>query len=388
MNEAVAEQQSNASLDARVRSPRVGILVVAYNAASTLANVLDRVPKEFRHRISQVFVCDDASDDSTYLVGLGYKQLTDDLPLTIIRHPSNLGYGGNQKAGYRLAIEHGLDIIVLLHGDGQYAPECLPEIIAPLEAGECDAVLGSRMMVKGGARRGGMPLYKYVGNKILTRFENRMLNTSLTEFHSGYRAYNLHALASLPFERNSDGFSFDTQIIIQLVDAGKRIVEVPIPTYYGDEICYVDGLKYARDVSADVVRYKLGQLGLTSGDLGGVGEEYRIKTGEESSHAVILRWLRQIPPARLLDLGCSGGRVAEEARKLGHHVTGVDILELPEVGSRVDRFIQANLDDGLPEHVAAAGPLRRCWPPTCWSTSAIPRSSSPASETYSSRAAS
>ena len=356
MNQAVAEQP-NTTAPGSLGSPRIGLLVVAYNAASTLANVLDRVPKDFRPRISQVFVCDDASDDSTYLVGLGYKQTTEDLPLTIIRHPSNLGYGGNQKAGYRLAIEHGLDIIVLLHGDGQYAPECLPEIVAPLERGECDAVMGSRMMVKGAARRGGMPLYKYIGNKILTTFENRMLNTSLTEFHSGYRAYNVHALASLPFERNSDGFNFDTQIIIQLIDAGKRIVEVPIPTYYGDEICYVDGLKYARDVSVDVARYRLAQLGFTSGDLGSVGEEYRMKEGEESSHAVILRWLGQIPPARVLDLGCSGGRVAEEARKLGHHVTGVDILELPEVGGRVDRFIQANLDDGLPPEVAAAGPF-------------------------------
>jgi glycosyltransferase involved in cell wall biosynthesis/ubiquinone/menaquinone biosynthesis C-methylase UbiE len=357
MNQPIVEEQSSVTALRPVSSPRIGILVVAYNAASTLASVLDRVPKSFRHRISQVFVCDDASDDSTYLVGLGYKQLTDDLPLTIVRHQSNLGYGGNQKAGYRLAIEHGLDIIVLLHGDGQYAPECLPDMVAPLERGECDAVLGSRMMVKGAARRGGMPLYKYVGNKILTTFENRMLNSSLTEFHSGYRAYNVHALASLPFERNSDGFNFDTQIIIQLIDAGKRIVEVPIPTYYGDEICYVDGLKYARDVSLDVVRYRLGRLGFTSGDLGGVGEEYRMKEGEESSHALILRWLRQIPPARLLDLGCSGGRVAEEARKLGHHVTGVDILALPEVEARVDRFIQANLDDGLPEEVLAAGPF-------------------------------
>ena len=357
MHQAIAEEQSTVAADGAVRSPRIGILVVAYNAASTLADVLDRVPKSFRPRISQVFVCDDASDDATYLVGLGYKQLSDDLPLTVIRHPNNLGYGGNQKAGYRLAVEHGLDIIVLLHGDGQYAPECLPEIVAPLERGECDAVLGSRMMVKGAARRGGMPLYKYVGNRILTTFENRMLKTSLTEFHSGYRAYNVHALASLPFERNSDGFNFDTQIIIQFVAAGKRIVEVPIPTYYGDEICYVDGLKYAKDVSADVVRYRLAGLGFTSGDLGGVGEEYRMKQGEESSHAVILRWLRQVPPARVLDLGCSGGRVAEEARKLGHRVTGVDILELPEVGSRVDRFIQANLDDGLPEEVFAAGPF-------------------------------
>jgi 2-polyprenyl-3-methyl-5-hydroxy-6-metoxy-1,4-benzoquinol methylase len=333
------------------RGPRIGVLVVAYNAVSTLAQVLDRIPKNFRSRITHVFVCDDASQDATYLVGLGYKQVTDDLPLTIIRHPTNLGYGGNQKAGYRLAIEHDLDIIVLLHGDGQYAPECLEEIVAPLEQGECDAVLGSRMMIKGAARKGGMPLYKYAGNKILTNFENRMLGTDLYEFHSGYRAYSVKALSRIRFEGNSDGFDFDTQIIIQLVDAGMRIVEVPIPTYYGDEICYVDGMKYAKDVSAAVLRYRLAKLGLASDAVGSVGEEYTLKHDEDSSHAIILRWLAQMPPARVLDLGCSGGLLSERIRALGHDVTGVDIVELPQVRGRVDRFIQGNLDDGLPLEV-------------------------------------
>ena len=250
--------------DDRERSlaqPRIGILVVAYNAVSTLAGVLDRIPVDFRARIGQIFVCDDASDDATYLVGLGYKQAFPDLPLTIIRNERNLGYGGNQKAGYRLAIDYGLDIVVLLHGDGQYAPEHLERIVAPLVDGSCDAVLGSRMMIPGAARAGGMPLYKFVGNKILTRFQNAVAGSSLSEWHSGYRAYSLRALSSIPFERNSDGFNFDTQIIIQLLDAGLRIGEVPIPTYYGDEISYVNGLSYARDVSVDVVRYRAAKLG-------------------------------------------------------------------------------------------------------------------------------
>jgi len=346
------------------QSPKIGILVVAYNAASTLAQVLDRLPKDFRPRISRVFVCDDASDDSTYLVGLGYQQITDDLPLSVIRHPGNLGYGGNQKAGYRMAIEEDLDIVVMLHGDGQYAPECIADIVAPLERGECDAVMGSRMMVKGAARRGGMPLYKYVGNKILTGVENRLLGTELSEFHSGYRAYSVRALSSIPFERNSDGFDFDTQIIIQLVDAGKRIVEVPIPTYYGDEICYVNGLKYAKDVTADVVRYRLSKLGFSSGwdsgsdsgSLAMVGDEYGLKEGRDSSHAVILRWLSQMPPSRVLDLGCSSGLLSARVRALGHHVTGVDVLELGGIEHRVDRFIRADLDRGLPAAVSDVGP--------------------------------
>jgi 2-polyprenyl-3-methyl-5-hydroxy-6-metoxy-1,4-benzoquinol methylase len=335
--------------------PRIGILVVAYNAESTLASVLDRVPKEFRPRISKVFICDDASGDSTHLVALGYQQLSNDLPLKIVRHPQNLGYGGNQKAGYRMAIDTGLDIIVMLHGDGQYAPESLPEMIAPVERGEADAVMGSRMMEPGAARKGGMPLYKYVGNRILTRFENRMLGTSFTEFHSGYRAYRVDALKAIPFESNSDNFNFDTQIIIQMVNAGKRIIEIPIPTYYGDEICYVDGLKYAKDVSTDVVRHRLGKMGFDSGDLGGVGEEYGLKQAD-SSHATILRWLGARPTANVLDLGCSGGLLSERVGQLGHHVTGVDVLEIDGVRDRVDQFIVADLDRGIPAEARDGGP--------------------------------
>ena len=237
------------------REPRIGILVVAYNAAETLTGTLNRIPVDFRHRIAEVFVCDDASPDNTYLVGLDYQQMTLDLPITVVRHKTNVGYGGNQKAGFLLAAEHDLDIIVLLHADGQYAPEMIPEIVAPIEIGSCDAVFGSRMMEKGAARRGGMPLYKFVGNRILTVAENRVLGSELSEFHSGYRAYNVHMLAELDLSATSDGFNFDTQIIIALHGHGKRIVEIPIPTYYGDEICRVNGIPYAMHCIHESIKY-------------------------------------------------------------------------------------------------------------------------------------
>jgi glycosyltransferase involved in cell wall biosynthesis len=330
---------------------RIGILVVAYNAASTLASVIDRIPKDFRPKIADILVCDDHSQDSTYLVGLGYKQITPDLPLTVIRHPKNLGYGGNQKAGYRMAIKRGLDIIVLLHGDGQYAPECLPEIVAPLERGECDAVLGSRMMIRGAARRGGMPFYKYVGNKALTKMQNGVLGTNLSEFHSGYRAYSTRALASLPFEGNSNGFDFDTQILIQLHDAGRRIREIPIPTYYGDEICYVNGLKYARDVSKATFGYRFQKMGFGTGQLASVGEEYQLKPNEDSSHRVIERRLRDEPPSKILDLGCSGGALAKLLGQQGHHVTGIDFQRVGDVEDHLAHFVQADLEQGIPEEI-------------------------------------
>lgn len=327
---------------------RIGILVVAYNAATTLAAVLDRIPEDFRPSITTVLVGDDHSQDQTHLVAVGYQSLAPDLPIQVTRHERNLGYGGNQKWGYRTAIEQDLDVIVLLHGDGQYAPELLPEIVAPLVAGEADAVFGSRMMVPGGARRGGMPLYKYVGNRILTTVENAICGVELSEWHSGYRAYSVDALRQLPFERNSDGFDFDTQIILQLIETGQRIAEIPIPTYYGDEISHVNGLKYAKDITSEVIRYRAHKMGFGTGELAFASQAYEEKHDDGSSHRTLLGWMARRSQARVLDLGCSDGRVAQRLRDLGHHVTGVDVEALDGVKERVDRFVQANLDQGLP----------------------------------------
>jgi glycosyltransferase involved in cell wall biosynthesis len=329
-------------------SKRIGILVVAYNAANTLARVLDRIPADFRTRITKILVGDDASQDSTHLVALGYRQLAGDLPIEVVRHPKNLGYGGNQKAGYRWAIDQGLDIVVLLHGDGQYAPELLPEMVAPIERGQADAVFGSRMLDPGGARRGGMPRYKFVGNRILTRVENLVAGTSLSEWHSGYRAYSVAALRDVPFHRNDDGFNFDTQVIVQLLEASKRIVEVPIPTYYGDEICHVNGLQYARDVTRDVLRYRAHKMGFGSGELAFASEAYDGKDADDSSHGQVLRWLARQRPGRVLDLGCSDGHLAARLRACGHHVTGVDLVAHNGVKERVDRFVEADLEHGVP----------------------------------------
>ena len=306
--------------------PRIGILIVAYNAASTLVSVLDRIPQDFRERVTEVLVSDDYSSDDTYLIGLGYQQDRTDLPITVIRQPHNLGYGGNQKAGYRWAIEQDLDIVVLLHGDGQYAPESLPDLVDPLVRGECDAVLGSRMMVPGAARRGGMPLYKYVGNRILSTVENAVVGADLTEWHSGYRAYSVDALREIPFERNYDGFNFDTQVIVQMFEAGRRVEEVPIPTYYGDEVCHVNGIGYARDVTRDVLRYRAHKMGFGSGETAFASQAYELKEADDSSHAPPGHLAaRAARPARILDLGCSDGALGERLGRAGHEVTGVDI---------------------------------------------------------------
>src|SRR5262249_45830325 len=148
-----------------------------------------------------------------------YQQAVGDLPITVVRHPENLGYGGNQQAGYRWAIDQGFDIVVLLHADRQYAPEFLPEIVKPLVRGEAVAASGSRMMPPGGARGGGMPLYKVVGNTVLTTMQNVVVGEKLSEWHSGYRAYSVDTLRDIPFEQLTGDYHFDTQIILLLHEA-------------------------------------------------------------------------------------------------------------------------------------------------------------------------
>jgi len=242
-----------------VAKSRCLIFIVAYQAETTIANVVSRIPASLAERYEiDILIIDDSSKDKTFE---NSYQLSRHSPVPFHIHalfnPVNQGYGGNQKLGYHFAIEHGYDFVALLHGDGQYAPECLPDLLEPLERGEAAAVFGSRMLTPAGALRGGMPLYKFFGNKILTWTQNRLLRSSLSEFHSGYRLYSVSALKKIPFESNSNDFHFDTEIIIQLMMAKLPIVELPIPTFYGDEICRVNGISYAANVVRTTLQARL-----------------------------------------------------------------------------------------------------------------------------------
>jgi glycosyltransferase involved in cell wall biosynthesis len=244
---------------ADMRRPRIGILVVAYNAEATLRGVLARIPPAIRAKIDEVFVFDDASQDRTFEVGKACQEEFAGMKLTLFRNRINRRYGGNQARGYRYAMRRGMDIVVLLHGDGQYAPEVMQDLLTPLEEGRAEMVLGSRMMVPGAARRGRMPMYKFLGNRILTWAQNRLAGTHLSEFHSGYRAYAVSALREIPLRNLTANWHFDTQVILEFLQRGRRIAEVPIPTYYGDEICYVNGVPYAWHCLRTTLRFALCQ---------------------------------------------------------------------------------------------------------------------------------
>ncbi|WP_244328525.1 bifunctional glycosyltransferase/class I SAM-dependent methyltransferase [Yimella sp. cx-51] len=321
--------------------------MVAYNAETTLAATLDRLPASFQATVDHVLLADDASQDRTYEIGRDYQSKSS-LAMTVVKHPQNLGYGGNQKAGYTWAINHGLDIVVLLHGDGQYAPEMIEDLVHPIARGEADAVFGSRMLTSGGALKGGMPLYKFVGNRILSTTQNRLTGLGLSEWHSGYRAYSVKALAALDFQSYSNDFDFDTEIILGLHDAGFTIGEVPIPTYYGDEICRVNGIRYAKDVILDVLAYRASRMGFGSRGTVLDPNAYQFKPSPHSSHGRILSWTAETPAGKVLDVGCSDGRFDEAVRGQGHVVHGVDLVEHEGVRDRLDAFYRADLTTGLP----------------------------------------
>jgi glycosyltransferase involved in cell wall biosynthesis len=313
------------------------IFVVAYEVESTLQKVLDRIPDTVLDHDPEVLVIDDSSKDRTFEIGVRSSRSSRHR-VTVLRNNQTLGYGGNQKLGYQYAIRNSYDFVVLVHGDGQYAPECIPRLLKPLLDGWADAVFGSRMLVPGAARKGSMPLYKLVGNKILTFLQNRLLRSQLSEFHSGFRAYRVAALQRIPFQYNADAFHFDTEIILQLMLSGCRIVEVPIPTYYGDEICRVNGIRYAKDVLLATVASRLHQLSILYDRKFDVDRStntyYGLKLGYRSSHTMVLNAVS--PGTRVLDIGCGPGLFAEELVKKGCVVTGVD--QFPPV--RADAFKQ------------------------------------------------
>ena len=321
-----ANDSSQKTVPTSNRKKRIGIFVIAYNAVNKLDWTLDRVPKEVWEKVEEVFLFDDCSTDNTYYAAVGYKSVKGIEKLTIHRNTKNLRYGGNQKAGYQYAIARGLDVVVMLHADGQYAPEVLPLLLEPFENDEADMVFGSRMASGGNPLQGGMPLYKFIGNKVLTFLENHITGMNLSEFHSGYRLYSCGALKSVPFMLNSNDWHFDTDILIQFKEAGLRIKELPIPTYYGDEICYVNGLLYAFNCLKSAVKYRLHKARLhysPNYDVKASPCVYK-KADPVSSHAQILSWLEQERPERVLEVGTATGLLTAEMKALGCHVVGIE----------------------------------------------------------------
>jgi glycosyltransferase involved in cell wall biosynthesis len=204
------------------RQSRVIAVMPAYNAEKTLIATLGDMPAGC---VDEVILVDDGSKDRTV-------ELARELGLTVIVHPKNRGYGGNQKTCYQQALDRGADIVVMIHPDYQYDSRVIPNAVAFVELGICDVVLGNRIRSRQEALAGGMPLWKYVANRILTTVENVALGQNLGDFHSGFRVYRRNVLETIPFDRNSDDFVFDTQFLVQAVQFGFRLGDIPVPVRY------------------------------------------------------------------------------------------------------------------------------------------------------------
>jgi len=204
---------------------KIVAVMPARNAARTLERTVWAIPPDC---VDEVILVDDSSTDETIRIARR-------LPLRVIWHPHNVGYGGNQKTCYLEALQRDADVVVMLHPDGQYEPQLIPKLIEPILAGRADLVLGSRLAERGAALAGGMPRYKYFANRILSAIENRILGTRLSELHTGYRAYSRELLLGVPFLRNALYFSFDSELLMQAVHFGFRVEEVPARTHYTDD---------------------------------------------------------------------------------------------------------------------------------------------------------
>jgi glycosyltransferase involved in cell wall biosynthesis len=230
------------------------VVMPAYNAARTLRQTCAELPRDV---VDEVLVVDDHSSDATV-------QLARELGLTTFIHDRNRGYGRNQKTCYREALRRGADIVVMLHPDYQYSPRLVTAMASLIAYGEYDVVLGSRILGRG-ALLGGMPRYKYVANRLLTFFQNILLDYKLSEYHTGYRAFSRNVLRDLPLEENSDDFVFDNQILAQIIYRGYRVGEVSCPTRYFPEASSINfrrSVRYGLGVVATSVQFRLQRMGI------------------------------------------------------------------------------------------------------------------------------
>ncbi|MEZ7893151.1 MAG: glycosyltransferase family 2 protein [Candidatus Wallbacteria bacterium] len=234
--------------------PKIIVVMPAYNAEKTLMQTYNDIPKDI---VNEIILVDDKSHDDTVKVAK-------DLGLTIFEHDINTGYGGNQKTCYKNAVEHGGEIIVMLHPDYQYDPKLIAKMVRPIIDGSADIVLGSRML-DGSALKGGMPIYKYISNKFLTFMENVVLGLKLSEYHTGYRAYSRKVLTTLPFDKNSDNFVFDQEFLIQATYFGFKITDIACPCKYMPEassINFKNSSVYGIQTLITLGKYILQKLGL------------------------------------------------------------------------------------------------------------------------------
>ncbi len=338
------------------KGKRLGVFVISYNAEALIQDTLRRIPEEIWREVEVVYLVDDCSMDETTRQAMDYPDPHG--KLVVFRNRINRRYGGNQKFGYQYAIDRGLDAVVMLHGDGQYAPEMLPDMFRPLVEEDADLVIGSRMINRRDALKGGMPKYKFVANIFLTWIENLLSGLSVSEFHSGYRGYSTRFLKRIPLWENSDEWHFDTHILFQAKQADARIREFPIPTHYGDEVCHVNGISYGLNCLRSAGLYRLHRWGLVRLNRYDIAPRTLVDSRKlddpYSSHSLIYRRLGKMKLAddKVLDLGFGCAGIAAAIRQHGAILDGIDHdpVAIAESGPLFRRVFQKDLNhlDDIP----------------------------------------
>ena len=334
----------------RASGRRLGVFVISYNAERLIFDTLKRIPDDVWREVEVVYVVDDCSLDETTRQALTYPDPY--RKLVVFRNRTNRRYGGNQKFGYQYALDRGLDAVVMLHGDGQYAPELLPDMFRPLIADEADIVIGSRMINRLDALKGGMPKYKFVANIFLTWVENLLSGLSMSEFHSGYRGYHTRFLRRIPLWENSNEWHFDTHILFQARQADARIHEFPIPTHYGDEVCHVNGVTYGLNCILSALLFRLHRWGLIHLNRYDIAPRRLVDARKLddpfSSHSIIYRHLQQKPlgHSKVLDLGFGCAGIAAAIHAHGVILDGIDHdpRAIAESGPLFRRIFQHDLN--------------------------------------------
>lgn len=238
-----------------IAGKKIVVVMPAYNAEATLEKTFNEIPRDI---VDHVVVVDDCSTDNT-------SELAKNLGVdSVLKHESNKGYGGNQKTCYKKALDLGADVVVMVHPDYQYDPRLISAMASPIANGVFDCMLGSRILGIG-ALKGGMPIYKFIANRLLTLFQNILIPYKLSEYHTGYRAFSSEVLKGLPLNKNSDDFIFDNQMLVQIIGAGFSIGEVTCPTKYLEDSSSISiprSAKYGLCVIATTIEYKLHKLKL------------------------------------------------------------------------------------------------------------------------------
>ena len=236
---------------------KIFIVMPAYNAGGKIVSVFERIPKEIWAQSPSIILVNDGSLDDT---AEKIKEIKSCWPgVEVIDKPKNEGYARAQKSGFTRALSQGADIVVLLHSDGQYAPEVLPQLLQPLLEGTADIVQGSRMIDKKAALKGGMPIYKFIANVCLSTLENLVYGCHFAEYHSGYMLYSRRALETIPFLKLSDTFHFDGEMLFVGAKKGLRVKEISIPTKYADEKSHVKPIRYGFQVLGIMLKYLNGK---------------------------------------------------------------------------------------------------------------------------------